>query len=100
MAIEAPGQSWVTLEGVWSSDLIEVQTGSAQCGIGFPEPFIAPEVGQTGIHTHPSTGRDDQAIGLFQQFGCVLQRCRVQTHSCTAGPRIISQSHMSSETEV
>lgn len=62
VAVKAPGKAWILHKGAGARDLSKIEIGFRQRWIGPPEAFIAPEVGQPGVHPHTSAGRDDQCI--------------------------------------
>ena len=74
VAVKAPGQARIALEGGGLGHLGEGQAGRAQGGIGAPEAFVTAKVGQAGVHTHARTGANNQRLRLAQQVGGAGQR--------------------------
>lgn len=63
MAVKPPRKMWVALKVRRIGGLHKGQPEALVHGIGVPEPFFAPEIGETGIHPHPSSGGDNHSVG-------------------------------------
>ena len=69
MAIKGPREFGVLFEPDRIGQFDEGQTKFGRHRVGFPKSFVAAEIGQAGIHTHSSTGGDEQRVSRADGFG-------------------------------
>jgi len=73
VAVEAPGKCGVPFEPPGVGHLDEGNPEPGHGGVGLPEPFVAPKVGQPRIDTHAGPRRDQQRIGIPEDAGGLIQ---------------------------
>lgn len=68
--VKTPSQFRTILKGIGAGDFLEADFRLAERGVDLPESFLAPEVGQAGVHAHPCPGSNDEAIRPGNQAAC------------------------------
>lgn len=69
MPVETPGTPDMAAKAVRVGNVLEIDTSRRQRRVSAPKSFTAPKVRLSRIHTHAGAGRDDQGVGLGNQFG-------------------------------
>mmetsp|Transcript_22395 Transcript_22395/g.88656 ORF Transcript_22395/g.88656 Transcript_22395/m.88656 type:complete len:344 (+) Transcript_22395:1797-2828(+) len=85
VAVEAPGEFGVALEGERRGHLGKVQPRPPQGRVGAPEALAAAEVRQAGVHTQAGAGGDHEGIGLGDEFGRGVEALRVHGAGSAGG---------------
>ena len=69
VSVESPGFSRILVEPSRVGHLGKADSGVAECGVGFPETFVATEGGEAGVGSHAGTGTDEESIGVMDGVG-------------------------------